>query len=655
MRRWFPLLILWVAFAARMALLGSVRHEFDWGVPHGIGLQIAEAWRAGTGSSLPPLNFGSSIVIPNPLLSSYVWALVSFITPSPVVATGLSAMFSVLAVAMTYDLARRIVNQPCALIAATLMAVSPWSIYFADGTWLQGQLEACAVVVAWLLWTGLARMQTRRIVAGFVAAALFAHTYLVALGLLAQAPLGAIGLLRRRPVGWLMGLVLLAISVFVLRLSLPRGVVSSPFSALAVSDLSQKFAGLQIPDTALHGWGHALRLVSGRDHEVNGIDHSSPLSAATWTVTNIRATATEVLLLIGIVVCALGISLPPLKSFGQIRIGVLLWWFVPIFLSVVLSTVRPDTLVHPFYMLLTAPAGYVLVGMALAWLHRVLKRPWLIGGLCCALAGVSLGRLAQFDLYERQHPLIGQLAWLPSREQQRLRATWQPMCAVLATDDDHRWTASVFESYKNTRLGAQLWQANADSVRVYLDADEGGRSCYAPYVPDAFAMADTLTTTLSTGDRHLTYVWDPQRLLQASPLLSPTLTTNIGWRLMRLDAPAVMNPGATYTITHIWRIDSLPNEPYADWYYAPFVKLVAPDGQARINIDSAKSVLGADWKVGAIIVSQLHFVVPADSQAGLYRLEISLFDPNQKKNAAYFADNNPSEPIVTLSRPVQVQ
>jgi len=555
---------------------------------------------------------------------------------------------------MTYDLARRIVNQPCALIAATLMAVSPWSIYFADGTWLQGQLEAYTVVVAWLLWVGMARMQTRRILAAFVAAALFAHTYLVALGLLVQAPLGSIGLLVRRRLLWLLGVALLVASALVLRLTLPTVTAPNPFPTLSLSILPQSWAALRIPDTALHGWGHAMRLVSGRDHEVNGLDRSAALSAVTWAVTNLRATVTEVLLIVGIAVCALGRSWSQRKISGQVRVGLLLWWFGPIVVSIALSTVRPNTLVHPFYMLLTAPTGYVLVGMALAWLQTLLRRTWLIGGLCGVLALVSLARLGQFDLYERQHPLIGQLTWLPSREQQRLRATWQSNCAVLATENDHRWTASVFESYQNTRSGAQLWQANANSVRIYLDADNGGRSCYAPYLPEVLPLADTLTTTLTTGELHLTYAWLPQHLLQASALLSPTLPSNIGWRLLQLNVPTMIHAGDTLTVTHIWRIDSLPTEPYADWYYAPFVKLLAPDGQTRIDIDSAKSVLGSDWKVGAVVVSQIHFVVPANSQPGTYQLQLSLFDPNQKKNAAYFA-NNDAAPMVVLSRMLQIQ
>jgi hypothetical protein len=127
-----------------------------------------------------------------------------------------------------------------------------------------------------------------------------------------------------------------------------------------------------------------------------------------------------------------------------------------------------------------------------------------------------------------------------------------------------------------------------------------------------------------------------------------------GWRLLKLDAPDSARAGEQVTVIHEWLVGQPPNEPYWFWYFAPFVKLFAPDERMVLEIDNAPAILGYAWRTGYVQVSAVRFTLPADLLPGNYTLELSLFDPNQKKNAVYFHPSQPQTPIVTIPKTIRV-
>lgn len=112
---------------------------------------------------------------------------------------------------------------------------------------------------------------------------------------------------------------------------------------------------------------------------------------------------------------------------------------------------------------------------------------------------------------------------------------------------------------------------------------------------------------------------------------------------MSFDAPPTAAPGSMLTVRHAWRVDALPGEPFADWYHAPFVKLIAPDGRIVVDVDGAVALPGWQWRAGEAQVSEVDLALPDDLPPGEYRLQSSLFDPDQKKNAVYFNVGNPDD------------
>lgn len=146
----------------------------------------------------------------------------------------------------------------------------------------------------------------------------------------------------------------------------------------------------------------------------------------------------------------------------------------------------------------------------------------------------------------------------------------------------------------------------------------------------------------------------PPRFVEA-PVGEPTfLTTNLGWTLLDSQVPQSARRGSTFEIYQTWRIDTLPSEDFGQWYYAPFVKLSAPDGKTRVDVNDAPTIIGYKWRLGHVIASAIKIAVPADAPEGSYTVELSLFDPNQKKNAVYFDPVAPDEPILTMQRRILV-
>jgi len=133
------------------------------------------------------------------------------------------------------------------------------------------------------------------------------------------------------------------------------------------------------------------------------------------------------------------------------------------------------------------------------------------------------------------------------------------------------------------------------------------------------------------------------------------LATHLGWSLLQLDAPAQAHPGDYVVIRHVWRIDALPPEEHAAWYFAPFIDLRTPNGAQVATIDDARALPGYAWQLGSQLHSIVHLKIPADAAPGRYTLEFSLFDPNQKKNAVYFDPRDPATPVVVLKRTIVVR
>jgi len=115
------------------------------------------------GRDFPLLGLSSSVDVPNPPISVYLFAIPYAVDGSPVTATLFVGLLNVIAVALTWGLARRYYGWRAAIIAGLLYAASPWGILYSRKIWAQDLLPpfVVATVLTGLLGLGEGKRRAR--------------------------------------------------------------------------------------------------------------------------------------------------------------------------------------------------------------------------------------------------------------------------------------------------------------------------------------------------------------------------------------------------------------------------------------------------------------------------------------------------------------
>ena len=676
--------------AFRLFGLEWVRHNYDRSFPHGLGIFIRDAIMAGHFDQLPKVSLVASINFPNPAGTSYVYALLTAIEPSIYVATALNALLGALVTAIAYELTRRMFASTWAATAAGLLAaLSPWAAWVGRGTWLQGPIEGMAALAFWLFLNAFTakRPRPRYLAAALAWVGLCMQTYLVAFGLFAQAlAVTSVGLstsLRGRNAGVYRNALITGLLVCAVSLVAYGGAIRSVRASLTsvVENPNAINSKTRAGETNLDPISHVLRIASGRDYENTFVETDTPNYALRNDVSDAHATLIDLLFLAGLVITLLTAIVPswPIlrlpthprqaaPTFVAARM-LLVWLALPVLGTFVIANwVMRDWEVHVFYMLLTSPAPYMLVACPLAWVEFLVQRQGrglLRGSVRVALVVAALVVIlipvwnlqADVEGVQRFPYNYDGLPSLPIKWQMRLIDAVHTFDCATLDGPDAEWQTSVMGSASAVRAGN--YRAKNDATIWQVPASGGG--CTLQINPRPVPANAALTTVKIPGLDHTTNLPVAISLYRALPLnqsqarSQAPLTTNLGWSLVDLQTPSVAQAGQSITITHVWRIDDLPNEDYLHWYFAPFVKLRGPGGRTIADVNGAPALEGFRWLRGWDLISTIHINLPADLTAGDYTLELSLFDPNQKKNAVYFNPVAPSKPIVTIERHLTIK
>jgi 4-amino-4-deoxy-L-arabinose transferase-like glycosyltransferase len=106
-------------------------------------------------TGIPPVRgMGSSLGIDNPPLTIYLISLPVLLSRDPLVATGFVALLNVIGVGACYWLGKRYWGVGAGLVAATLLAASPWAVYYSRKVWAQDLLLPFVILffALLLLW-----------------------------------------------------------------------------------------------------------------------------------------------------------------------------------------------------------------------------------------------------------------------------------------------------------------------------------------------------------------------------------------------------------------------------------------------------------------------------------------------------------------------
>lgn len=649
LRKLAPFLIVLVAFAFRMYAADTTWVDKDRANPHAIGLIIVDTIRAGRFADLPLFSDPASIQLPNPPIISYFWSFVALFDRTLYAANAIGLMLNVVAVAIAYRLARRLFTWEAAVVAATLMAASNWGVYLARGTWHPGHLEIGVVLCAWLLASGIHRRDSRNLVRGFVAVVLTAGTDMKAFALFAQAfaaTIAAGATARALRKAWLAGMAICAAGLMLYALALAASgqinvILNNSLTAPPPIYTAEELIGRDVTQFNRETIPHFFRLASNADYAITWTNPAIGAHAIRVPLAQVQAGLISLAILAGLIVLVWRWRVPAHRF-------LLLWTLVPIVGLMLVAALKPEFRVPPYYLLVTSPVMYLCggIGTALA-LRRARATPMATIALCAALMIVPAWNFYAAAETVYTQPYLGSPVFIPLRWAQRLGALMRTECRTV------------------TNSGAGLeWWAISLSERPDIRRDEGARfneiSSAWSIEPGGGVCAFKQTGAPMPNAE---YLWVPLddgtslRVDHARPYPGGndgSKTVNLGWTLMDFDAPLRATAGTTLTVRHAWRVDTLPTEPYTEWYFAPFIKLVAPDGRVVANVDRAVAILGWGWRAGELILSDVQISLPKDLPPGEYTLDSSLFDPNQKKNAVYFDPAAPGVPILNLKRSITV-
>jgi 4-amino-4-deoxy-L-arabinose transferase-like glycosyltransferase len=372
---WIALaLILLLAAALRLGAPGISEFKRDE------ANMMARALDLARGRDLPLLGLSSSVNVPNPPISVYLFAVPFVFSDSPLPATLYVGVLNVLAVLLTWALARRYLGARAALIAALLYAVSPWGAIYARKLWAQDLLPPFVVLTVFTALLGYAENRRWARIAHWPTLALTAQIHYAAASLI---PLSFLTLalwprrIRRRE--WLAAWLLAALTLLPAAIGAYRDgwlspdawrerVQTDPDHRRVVSRRALDLAWLTVAGTDIHALAGPEQFRAYRDTVPDAdllfalIPLAAMLTAVSWLGRR------------GIADCGLRIakwifrhlhvpakvsasSIPAKEETDGVRIVLAAWLIVPVLLFTWEWT---EVVTHYFIPLM--PAAYLLAG-----------------------------------------------------------------------------------------------------------------------------------------------------------------------------------------------------------------------------------------------------------------------------------------------------
>jgi hypothetical protein len=636
--------LLLLAFALRIYAADLTWIDADRVNPHGIGVANADALLAGDWRALRIVSDPASIGIPNGPVSALFWTIVALLSRDIYVAVALGLMASTLTVALLYRFAAELFGRTVALVAATLLAVSAWSIFLARGAWQPMHLALGTTLTFGLLATGITRQHQRRFLLGCVVLGLTALSYVPAFALYPMYIAGAIVAGAATPSTrglWLRGGAILAASLAIYACCVALSGGSNLFATeLFKSAAADSEAAARVTAFTRDPAAHVLRLATGSDYALMWTDPRFDSYALRLPLSTFQSGLLSVIALVGLALAIARIRQPLYRL-------LLVWLTIPTTALLLITAYKPEFEAQVYYALTAAPAMFLICGVAVEKLLTVLRAPpRTVIAACVALIPLPAWDIRATAPSIAAQPFHGNVHYMPLRWATRLGDTLTRECDTLAGIGqlERWWHVSLAGRSNIDRRGG--FAANTSGAIWSVPSRHGvcaiDKNGVAP--PGAQAML----VPLNGVDRIRVYRALPAAYGDAHA------RTNIGWSLMNYSAPERARVGETIAVRHDWRVDALPDEPHWFWYYAPFVRLVDTSGRVVASLDTAPALEGWEWRVGEVMRSEARLTVPADLVPGAYTLVASLFDPNQGKNAIYFEPAEPGKPVLELRRAIRV-
>jgi 4-amino-4-deoxy-L-arabinose transferase-like glycosyltransferase len=331
-------LILILIFAAvlRVGAPGVSEFKRDEANLSALALDLAR------GQSFPLTGIGSSVGIPNTPVSVWLTAIPYLFSSDPLVATVYIGLLNVIAVGLLWLFARRYFGGLAALIAALLLACSPWMVIYSRKIWAQNMLAPFVVAVVFSGVLGFLEGRRRWQVAHIALLALTIQIHYSAFVLIpVSAAFILIGQRNIRRELWI-GVALAILLV----LPFGVGVLRAGLDGFRSPSTGER-APLTIDDKALY---HAALMISGT--EIHSLAGEQQYQNYLASVPNLFPFL-NIIAVLGL----LGAAFLFLRG-DTLRRVIVLWAILP----VIVFSVR-WTATYPHYLLPMLPAAFLLIGI----------------------------------------------------------------------------------------------------------------------------------------------------------------------------------------------------------------------------------------------------------------------------------------------------
>ncbi|GAB4415612.1 MAG: hypothetical protein Kow00106_11040 [Anaerolineae bacterium] len=602
----------------RFQHLGAIEYNIDQAYP------IWQALRTLDAGHWPLTGQGTSVLFDNPPLTGYLYLPIVALARQPLTVYVFTIALNTLAIWLAWRALARLLDRRAALVATALLATNPWIIEDSRRTWVQALAPFFVALIFWALTPVLTRQTrrpARRLLIALGGLTLFAHTYLLAYALLA-------------PVGLLLALYWRRVPRRALLIGSACFLVFTAFYAAGLlrhwdrtRSRAESFAAgeARLSDEAL---GHALRLVTGDGYaDVRGM--AAPADDAQARQTLSRAVH---IVWVALIAVGAGRLLLTWRSDRQVisrpgtpghvplprdRALILLTWFaLPVLMMSYVSRS-----VHPFYLLLTIPAGH---GLAAWGVRPVLDRRAGIALVAAwvtftgALNGLNTVRFAQASAAHPGEDLPGTLPLAEATALgARLREALAPGMAILSPMPE--WTPPTLAG-KAVRT-----EEMSGFERALLVPPRGALLLtitrpQETVPPPLYATSAASPLVFSDGSTISLWRVTPQQLTIAHPADIPSdiLVSFVGWTL-----DGSLGAGESATLDLFWRVDGLSPD-RGIWTFAPYAHVIDGNG-TRVTVVDGAVISALDWVPGDLLVYRLSISVPSDAQ-GPFALQVGLFD-----------------------------
>ncbi len=619
-------LILAVAALLRFQNVHAIEHNVDQAYP------IWQALMTIDRGVFPVVGQGTSVLFANPALTGYLFVPFVALTRSPLGPVLFAILLNTLAVWFAYRAASLLLDPHRALIAALLMAVNPWLVEYSRTTWVQALIPFFACLVFWLLvpiLLGTAARPGWRVLLAALALTAMTQTYL--LGFAVLIPVGFLLLTFRQRIPWrsiALGGALVGAATAIYTAGL---LANREETATKLRDFATGPSRL-----SAEAWSHAVRLVSGQNYAVaRGMD----APAGDWVTRENLSEVVHAVILVAVLAGIFGsVAAIVRRGADSDRALIALAWFgLPVLLMTYVS--RP---VHPFYLLLTLPAGYILAAQGAGYLLR-----WRVSafGLVAVsipvtvLLGINVLRFAEETL---ARPGAHDMSALPL-------GTGIEMMRNLVPPEMRGPGAVIFadvDEWILNSLAGHLFPVDRDiNASRILYAPSGGAT-YLRFGAGKLGAPPEWATQqgfvyLVDGSFVVCYRVLPEeirlRIGTTPPIRGDKGIDYLGW-----EAENPIQPGATATLITYWEINTLRPE-RGGWLFGPFVH-VFDDAGKRIAIGSGAVVAGERWRQGDIHIQRITVSIPADA-AGPFTFQFGQYDGVHNLNVIFSLPEGPSVAI----------